>query len=177
MPLTLIGFRGTGKSSVGPELAARLGWSCVDADDEIVRQAGKSIADIFAQDGEPTFRRYEAGVLAELLRRHRIVVSAGGGAVMDEDTRRQMRAAGPVVWLQASMATIFARIGDDLKTGGTRPALTGHDPRTEAELLLSRREPAYADTATIIVDTDGRSVAGVVDEIVRQLPPGWEDQA
>lgn len=171
MVITLIGFRGVGKSSVGPQLASRLGWGCVDADVEIAARAGKSIPEIFAQDGEPVFRRWEADVLYDLLHRDRLVIAAGGGAVMNELTRRVMRESGPVVWLQASLETIWSRIGAGLVSGGGRPALTQHDPRTEVELLVQRREPVYAETASLIVSTDGRTVTAIVDDIVAQLPP------
>jgi shikimate kinase len=169
MVITLIGFRGVGKSSVGPQLASRLGWESVDADAEIVARAGKSVAEIFAQEGEPRFRRWEADVLCDLLLSDRLVVSAGGGAVMNPDTRQRMREAGPVVWLQATLETIWARIGASV--GASRPSLTGHDPRTEIELLLRERTPLYAETATIVTATDGRTVTAIVDELESLLPP------
>jgi shikimate kinase len=172
MVITLIGFRGVGKSSIGPQLAARLGWDCVDADVEIVGRAGKSIAEIFAQEGEPRFRQWEADVLADLLHRDRLVIAAGGGAVMNELTRQRMREAGPVIWLQASLETIWSRIAPSLGAG--RPALTGHDPRTEIEVLLKQREPVYAATASITIPTDGRSVTAIVDELESRLPPQQE---
>jgi shikimate kinase len=181
MTITLIGFRGSGKSSVASELAARLGWDWADADAEIERQTGASIPEIFADEGEPAFRRYEATVLTELLTRDRLVIAAGGGAVLNEDIRRRMRTAGPVVWLQASLETILSRIGGDLRNGlrggGSRPPLTSHDPETEAELLLRQREPVYREAATISVGTDGRSVRSVVDEIVQGLAAQPEERA
>jgi shikimate kinase len=170
MVITLIGFRGVGKSSIGPLLAARLGWSCVDADAEIIACAGKSIADIFAADGEARFRQWEVEVLAALLKRDRLVLSAGGGAVLNEQTRRRMRDAGPVVWLRASLETIWSRIGTDLTTARQRPALTAEEPRREVELLLGARSPLYAECATIAVETDGRTPAEIVEEIVSRLP-------
>jgi shikimate kinase len=170
MVISLIGFRGVGKSSVGPQLASRLGWECVDADVEIAARAGKSIPEIFAQDGEPAFRRLEVDVLIDLLHRDRLVIATGGGAVMNEPTRRAMHESGPVVWLQASLETIWTRIGTGLVAGGDRPALTNQDPRTEVELLLQRREPVYAATASLIVSTDGRTVTAIVDDIVARLP-------
>lgn len=169
MVISLIGYRGVGKSSVGPQLAARLGWECVDADVEIAARAGKSIAEIFAQEGEPRFRAWEAEVLANLLDSDQLVVSAGGGAVMNPDTRQRMREAGPVVWLQATPETIWARIGATLGAG--RPSLTGLEPREEIEQLLAERSPVYALAATIAVPTDGRSVTAIVDEIESRLPP------
>ena len=102
MILTLIGTRGTGKSTVAPLLAERLGWDWIDADVELERRAGRSIREIFASDGEPVFRALERQNLLELLQRDRLVLAAGGGAILNADTRRDFRAAGPVVWLQAT---------------------------------------------------------------------------
>lgn len=169
MVVTLIGFRGVGKSSVAPALAVRLGWTWIDADREIERRVGRSIAEIFAVEGELAFRRYEADLLRELLAQDRLVIAAGGGAVVNEQTRAQCQAAGPVVWLRASVETIWRRIAVDLGPGGRRPSLTGGDPRTEVEELLARREPIYAAAAGLAVDTDDRSVAEIVEEIATRL--------
>jgi len=171
MVISLIGFRGVGKSSVAPQLARRLGWDWIDADVELARRVGKSIPEIFAQDGEPAFRRHEADLLAELTLRDRLVIAAGGGAILNEETRRRLSAGGPVVWLQASIEQIWERIGRTLGAPGGRPSLTGHDPRTEVELLVRQREPLYAAAASLVVSTDQRSVTAIVDAIVAQLPP------
>ena len=173
MVVTLIGFRGVGKSSVAPRLAARLGWDWIDADVELTRRLGRSIPVIFAQEGEAAFRRYEADLLAELFARHRLVIAAGGGAVLHAETRRRAQAAGPVVWLRASIDTIWSRIGHDLGSGGQRPALTSLDPRSEVETLVAQREPVYAQAASLVVETDHRSVDEIVDVIAQQLslPP------
>lgn len=143
MTITLTGYRGTGKSSVAPLLADRLGWSWIDADAEIERRAGQSIRDIFAAGGEPEFRRQERAVMVDLLSRDRLVIASGGGAILNEQTRRDMRAAGPVVWLQAQVDTILARMGTDETTASRRPALTDHDPRAEVQQLLAIRHPLY----------------------------------
>src|SRR3990172_13143827 len=120
MVITLIGYRGTGKSTLAAPLAKRLGWEWLDADAELERRAGRSIRDIFATDGEPEFRRLERELLAELLRRDRLIVAAGGGAIQNEATRRDMQAAGPVIWLQASVDTIERRLASDPTTGARR---------------------------------------------------------
>jgi shikimate kinase len=173
MVVTLIGFRGAGKSSVAPRLAARLGWDWIDADAELTRRLGRSIPEIFTREGEAAFRRYEADLLAELFAQDRLVIAAGGGAILNLETRRRARAAGPVVWLRASIATIWARIGPDLGAGGGRPALTLLDPRAEVEALAAQREPVYAEAASVVIDTDDRSVDEIVEAIVDQLalPP------
>src|SRR2546423_6519152 len=97
-PIFLIGYRGTGKSSVARELAARLKYDCVDADEVIEREAGKTIAAIFADEGEAAFRDWESKVVAALSRKRQTVVALGGGAVLRDENRRAIRAAGPVVW-------------------------------------------------------------------------------
>ena len=99
MLLTLIGYRATGKTTLARLLAERLGWDWIDADVEIERRAGKSIARIFAEQGEPAFRDLEAQVIADLCRRDRLVLAAGGGAPLRPESRRAMREAGKVVWL------------------------------------------------------------------------------
>ncbi|MFG0331952.1 MAG: shikimate kinase [Maioricimonas sp. JB049] len=170
MTITLTGYRGTGKSSVAPLLADRLGWGWIDADAEIERRAGQSISDIFAAEGEPGFRRLERAVMVDLLSRNRLVVASGGGAILDEQTRRDMRQAGPVVWLEAEVDTILARMGTDETTTSRRPALTEHDPRAEVEQLLAVRGPLYEAVATIRVETDDRTPEQIVDHIFNELP-------
>lgn len=171
MVVTLIGYRATGKTTVAPALAARLGWTFVDADQEIERVAGQSIKEIFAAEGEPGFRARERAELDRLLQSSRLVLSAGGGAVLNPETRAQMRQSGPVVWLQASVDTIVARMQGDAATASRRPALTdATDPRVEVARLLAVREPLYAGTATIVVPTEGRTVADIVETILEQCP-------
>src|SRR5687768_3992717 len=126
MTITLVGYRGTGKSSVARLLADALGLTAVDADARIEQRAGKTIRQIFADDGEPAFRALERTVAAELFRQPGLVIASGGGAVLNTDIRRDMRAAGPVVWLRAFPATIAARLDADPTTRDRRPALTEH---------------------------------------------------
>lgn len=170
MIITLVGYRGCGKSSVAPLLAAQLGWDCVDADAEIEHRAGCSIREIFSERGEPEFRRIEREVISELLAGRALVLAAGGGAVLNAETRRELRTAGPVVWLQASVNTILKRLQADLSTRERRPSLTDDDPRTEVESLLSAREPLYREVSTIVVQTDERTPPEIVDEIFARLP-------
>ena len=170
MTITLTGYRGTGKSSVAPLLAERLGWNWIDADAEIERRAGCTISDIFASGGEPEFRRQERAVMVDLLSRDRLVIASGGGAILDAQTRHDMRAAGPVVWLEATVETILTRMGADETTASRRPALTESDPRSEVEQLLSVRSPLYEAVATIRVATDQRTPQQIVDCILAELP-------
>ncbi len=169
-PIFLIGYRGTGKTTVGRLVAERLGCESIDADDEIERRAGKSVAAIFADDGEAVFRDLEAQVVADLSRRTKLVVAPGGGAVLRHTTRDAMRAAGPVVWLTASVDTIAARLAADAATGNRRPNLTASGGRAEIEALLAERTPIYRACATVVVDTEGKSPAEVADDVIARLP-------
>jgi len=170
MIISLVGYRGTGKSTIATALAARLGWTAVDADNEIERRAGCSIRDMFTTGGEAAFRDAERRVMADLLAGDRQVIAAGGGAVLDADTRRELVQAGPVIWLCASVETILARLEGDDSTRLRRPALTDQDARTEVVTLLARREPLYREVASVTVDVDERSPAEIVAEICEQLP-------
>ena len=171
-PLLLIGYRGTGKSTVARLLAARLGWDWVDADVEIERRAGKSIAAIFADDGEPRFRDLEADVLAELVARPRTVVACGGGAVVREANRKLLVAAPRVVWLRGSAEVLQRRIAADATTAARRPNLTPQGGSDEIETLLRRREPWYRECAKLTLDTDtidpARAAAEVYDRLARE---------
>jgi shikimate kinase len=168
-PIFLIGYRGTGKSAAAREIAHRLNLDWYDADDEIERRARKSIAAIFAEEGESAFRDLEAEVVDELSRRHRTVIALGGGAVLRDANRRAIRAAGPVVWLTASVDTILQRLADDEATASHRPNLTNSGGRSEVESVLAARTPIYRECATLVVDTERKTVAEVADEIVASL--------
>jgi shikimate kinase len=168
----LIGYRGAGKSSVARELANRLGYAWTDSDDEIERRAGRTISDMFADEGESAFRDMEARVVAELAKRRRTVIALGGGAVLREENRRAIAAAGPVVWLTASVETIVRRMAGDDSTAARRPNLTTLGTREEVESLLAQRTPLYRDCATLVVDTEGKGFADVADDIVAGLQRG-----
>lgn len=169
MVITLIGYRGTGKSTLAEPLARRLGWEWIDADIELERRAGRSIKDIFATDGEPEFRRLERELLAELLKRDRLVIAAGGGAILNEASRADMKAAGPVIWLRATADTIERRLATDPTTGQRRPNLTSSGGREEIERLLAIREPLYRQCATITLDSDKIAAEQLVETVLLQL--------
>ncbi len=170
MVITLIGYRGSGKSSVARLLAAALQLEWIDSDDVIEEQAGRSIREIFAQDGEAEFRRLEQAVIRDLTGRDSLVIAAGGGAILADENRRAMRAAGPVVWLQASVENLAQRIQADDSTNERRPSLTGQSVADEIESVLRSRHDLYADAATISVSTDNMSLQEVADRIVQRLP-------
>lgn len=166
--IILIGYRATGKTTLAKLLAERLGWEWIDADVEIERRAGKSIAAIFAQEGEKAFRDLEAAVVADLGGRERIVVATGGGAPMRPENRNAMR-RGTIVYLTARPETIHRRMTGDATTAARRPSLTEKDPLAEILHLLSIREPIYRELAHWEIDTEGKTPAEIADEILERL--------
>ncbi|TWT86829.1 Shikimate kinase [Pseudobythopirellula maris] len=168
----LTGYRGVGKTSVARVAAELLGWSWVDADVEVERVAGRSIAEIFAADGEPGFRDAEAAVVAELCGRERCVVALGGGALLRPATSELVRTAGPVVWLTATAETIHHRLGADPTTATRRPKLTDRGGLAEIEQLLAEREPHYRECATLTLAADELSPAELAERIVAELGLG-----
>lgn len=179
MNIILIGYRATGKTALAQLLAQRLGWEWIDADVEIEHRAGKSIAAMFAEDGEPAFRNLEAEVIADLCRREQLVLAAGGGAPLRLESRSLMRDRGRVIWLQAQPQTIHARMCGDATTAARRPSLTTKDALTEIHELLGKREPIYRESAHHTIDTEGKTPQGIVDEILSLLhtPSGLGDNA
>ena len=171
MVVTLIGYRGTGKTTVAPLLAGRLNFEWIDADTELERRAGRTVREIFESESESGFRARESALLAELLERDRLVIAAGGGAVLDSNTRERMRVAGPVVWLRATAPTIERQIAADPVTRDRRPNLTAEGGRREIDSLLAVREPLYRETASSTVDVDDRSVDEVVAAILSSVLP------
>ncbi|WP_287021826.1 shikimate kinase [Cohnella sp.] len=164
----LVGFMGTGKSTVSRLLAGRLGWERIDTDDEVVRQAGKTIPDIFAEEGEAAFRDWESRVLQEVLARSRHIVATGGGAVLREENRRLMLAGGWVVALTADRETLLRRVTEADPAGtGARPLLKG-DAAERIDRLLRTRRHAY-DFAHATVDTSGRTPAEVAELLLRWM--------
>lgn len=170
MVITLIGYRGSGKSTVARPLAERLGWNWVDADAVIEQQAGQTIREMFATQGEPAFRELERTVMAELLSREQLVIAAGGGAILNPETRRLMAAAGPVIWLQAGITTLQSRIQEDVTTAARRPNLTAQGVTAEIAQVLAVREPLYRACATLTLETDSTPIPDLVNQILAHLP-------
>ena len=168
MVISLIGYRASGKSSVAPRLAGRLGWTWVDCDRAIEQRTGTTIRQIFEQSGESEFRRIESEVLAELLRSPEQVIATGGGAVLLPENRDLMRTAGPVVWLHASAETLTKRLSREREAAG-RPSLTGRPIHLEVADVLAIREPLYRQAATLTVHSDGESADQVARRIFRHL--------
>jgi len=159
--VVLVGFMATGKSTVGPELASRLSFQVVDTDDLVEEKAGKTISEIFADDGEAAFRNLESEVAREVSRRRGHVIITGGGIVLREQNMVLLKSAGPVFCLSASPEEILRR------TEGTshRPLLQTADPLGRIRSLLRLREPFYG-RADYTIETTGMSVAAVVGSIL-----------
>jgi shikimate kinase len=167
--IALIGYRGTGKTTVAQQLALRLGWDWVDADVEVELRAGKSIAAIFADDGEEAFRDLESDVVESLCARQHTIVALGGGAVLRERNRTAIGRCGAVVWLQASVDAINDRLAGDATTATRRPSLTNSGGRQEIAEVLAMRTPIYRACATLEVDTEGKTPTAIAEEIVAAL--------
>lgn len=163
--ITLIGFSGTGKTTVAGLVAQRLGWQAADSDDLVEASSGRSVAQIFAEEGEAAFRRREVAVLAELAGRPKLVVAAGGGATLLTEARSAIASAGLVVCLEATPETINARLNGKSETS-ERPLLNTSNPLVRIRQLKSQRAALY-DLADFTVHTDALSVSEVADEIVR----------
>jgi shikimate kinase len=169
--IVLVGYRGTGKSSVAGVLASQLRLRAISLDAEIERRAGKNIPELVRDIGWPGFRDVEEQVVSTAAAGDGQVIDCGGGVVEREANFARLRSAGPVFWLRAQPATIIERIrGDD-----QRPSLTGGKSFTdEVEEVLRRRTPLYERLAHSCVDTDRLTIAGVAErirELLATMPP------
>lgn len=163
--VVLVGMMGSGKSSIGRRLAARLGVPFVDADAEIeARAGGMTIAEIFERHGEPYFRAGEARVIARLLDQGPQVLATGGGAFMNHDTRATIRLKGVSIWLKAELDVLMKRI----KRRGDRPLLKTGDPAATLTALMAERYPVYAEADLTVLSRDVPHEA-IVEEIVAAL--------
>ena len=163
--IVLIGFMGCGKSSIGRRLANRLGHEFIDSDELIVSQAGRSISEIFAEEGEERFRERETLSLRGLLETPHIVLATGGGAVLREENRMLLHRIGKVVWLHADAETLFDRASRSRK----RPLLDVENPRSVFHALLESRMPVYQSAADLQVIASGLSHEQTVEEIILRL--------
>ena len=169
--LILTGFSGTGKSQVGLMIAQLWGWDFFDTDDEVTLAAGKSIADIFEQDGEAHFRHLERQAVAGACNASRAVVSTGGGAIVDPDNYRTMAASGVIICLEATPETIGRRLQEsDGEAADLRPLLAGPEPIQRIRELKTQRQ-AYYDLAQCTVHTDDLTL----DEVAREVYERWQE--
>lgn len=162
--VVLVGPPGAGKSTIGKRLAKELGVDLYDTDQAIERETGRTIPEIFAEDGEPGFRRIEERIVRRAILAERGVVSLGGGAVLSRETRVLLRHR-TVVYLEISIGEGLRRTG----ASKNRPLLSGPDPAAKYRELMRRRRALYREVATIRVRTDGRSPTRVVQMIVAKL--------
>jgi shikimate kinase len=163
--LVLVGLMGAGKTTVGQRCAELLDRSFVDTDELVVASAGMPFDDIWAAEGEQGFRAREKVAVADAVASPvPLVISCGGGAVLDADNRRALRSRGVVVWLTASSTELAARLVQD----DSRPLLAGGDKTTTLERLGLQREPAYEAAAHVQVHTDRRLVDDVAAAVVEE---------
>ncbi len=167
--LFLIGYRCTGKSSVGKLLAAALSRSFVDTDSLVVSENGMSIREIVKILGWEAFRRLEHTALQKVCTMQRLVVATGGGVVLDAGNVKLMKESGRVIWLRATASTIKARMVQDLTSEGFRPALTLTDSISEIEVTLAEREPLYHRVMDFAVNTDNIRLDEIVNSILGNL--------
>lgn len=160
--LYLVGFMGTGKSTVGRLVAQRLGFRLLDSDQEIEQQQGRTIAEIFAQDGEPAFRALERAFVEGGHPTERAVVACGGGLVVQPGLADELRRRGVVVCLHASLTTVLERTSRHRH----RPLLNVEDPAERIRTLYAAREPVYRNAGTVIL-TDARPLGEVVAHVLR----------
>ena len=166
MNVVLIGYRGTGKSTVGRIVAARLGRVLVSTDAEIVKVAGQRIPEIVEKHGWGYFRDLETKICQELAGRDGIVIDTGGGAILRSQNVEGMKRTGKLFWLTASVETIAKRIGSDTQ----RPSLTGTKSFVdEIQEVLRERTPKYQAAADYVIETEGKSLPQVADEILGRL--------
>ena len=164
--IVLIGYRGSGKTTVGRLLAERLGWAFVDTDDLIESQADSAIADIFATEGEAGFRARERDIITRVTQHSEQVIAVGGGAVSDPENVERLKAAGTVIWLTASPRGLWQRIKQDRHSAATRPDLTPTGGLDEVRALLAHRQVAYRTAADLDIDTEHRDPATLATLIV-----------
>ena len=166
MNIVLIGYRGTGKSSVGKLLAERLGRELVSTDAEIIRRANLSIPDIVKRFGWDRFRDLESEVCLELSGKDRLIIDSGGGVILRQQNVDRLKANGVLFWLTAEVRTITERIGGDTQ----RPSLTGVKSFTdEIEAVLRERQSRYKAAADHVIQTDGRSLIQVAEAILAHM--------
>ena len=162
--IVLTGFMGSGKSSVGKHLAQKVSYRLLDTDRMIEKKAGRSISKIMEEEGEPAFRKMEQELLRELANcpEHN-VISTGGGLPIAEGNADLLKKAGFVVYLRTRPETVLKRLAGDT----TRPLLNGPDKEEKVRKLMEYREPIYSYGCHLTIDTDGRGLMEICEEIIR----------
>lgn len=156
---------GAGKSAVGRQLARLLHLDFMDSDEEIESRTGVDIPFIFEKEGEEGFRKREAKAIDDLTQRDGVVLATGGGAIVEPQNRSHLGARGFVIYLHTTVDQQLART----RKGRDRPLLDNDDPRAVLEALMAAREPMYREIADLTIETDGRKVRAVANEILERL--------
>jgi shikimate kinase len=172
MNVFLIGYRCSGKTTVGKSIAMTIDWSFVDSDLLIIKKNGNSIKDIIDTAGWDAFRRMERSTMRQICTKDRQVVATGGGVVLDADNIKAMKTSGTVVWLEASAASIQERMRQDKKTEDFRPALTDKGRMEEIEDMLLKRNPYYESASDFSIHTDDVPLDEITQNIIQKLSVG-----
>ncbi|MDE6912259.1 MAG: shikimate kinase [Lachnospiraceae bacterium] len=164
--IILVGYMGCGKTTVGESIAEATRYTFADTDEMIVAQQGRSISDIFAQDGEPAFRDMETALLVKMLteKNDTCVISTGGGMPVQKENRNLLRQLGTVVYLRAKPETVYERIKGDT----TRPLLQCENPMERIREMIKSRNPAYEEAAELVIDVDDLTQREVAEQIIRK---------
>ncbi len=161
MNIVLIGFMGSGKTTVGKALANNLKFSFLDTDEYIEERAGMKISDIFATQGEKYFRELERSILGELTDRDHTVIATGGGLPLIEENRKRLKKIGKIIYLSANEQTLWKHLEGDC----SRPLLAGENPRKKIQELLLERIPIYRQASDYCIEVDNRCI----DEISKEI--------
>ena len=164
--IILVGYMGCGKTTVGESIAEATRYTFADTDEMIVAQQGRSISDIFAQDGEPAFRDMETALLVKMLteKNDTCVISTGGGMPVQKENRNLLRQLGTAVYLRAKPETVYERIKGDT----TRPLLQCENPMERIREMIKSRNPAYEEAAELVIDVDDLTQREVAEQIIRK---------
>jgi len=172
MNIILIGYRCSGKTSVGNRLARELAREFVDTDDWLMEKAGRSVRNIVEGDGWEGFRQMEKDAIQAVCGRDNAVIATGGGAVLDPANVAAMQKNGRVVWLKVSPQIVRQRMTRDENTDDLRPSLTSKGLYDEIVDVLKQRAPLYEKAMDMVIDTDDKSIEEIVDRIVQESVPG-----
>jgi shikimate kinase len=169
MNIVLIGYRGSGKTSVGKLIAKKLGRGFVDTDNLIIEKAGSSINEMVKEKGWPYFRDMEKDVIKELSGSDNLVIATGGGVVTNDINMDNLKANGIIIWLDVDVETVKKRLSRDNTSKENRPSLTGDNPVDEIGEVMEKRRPLYMKACNISIDTDKMNINDVADMVIKRV--------